>query len=138
MKKQPEYEIQCAFVRYMALRYPRIVVFSDTAAHIGKTMRQQKRANALQTKGKQPDTFIAQPSGDYAGLWLEFKAETPFKKDGVTLKKNEHIEGQLDTMRALEAAGYACAFVWSRDMAADVVQSYLDGEKIILKAVKTK
>lgn len=138
MKKQPEYEIQTAFVRYMGIRYPRIVVFSDTAAHIGKTMLQQKRANALQTKDKQPDTFIAQPSGEYAGLWLEFKAETPFKKDGVTLKKSEHVEGQLDTMRALEAAGYACAFVWSRDMAADLVGAYFDGEKIELKAEKSK
>lgn len=137
MKKHPEYQIQSGFVRYMGIRYPRIIVFSDAAAHIAKTMLQQRRANGLQTKGKQPDTFIAQPSGDYAGLWIEFKAETPYKKDGVTLKKNEHIEGQLDTMRDLNAAGYACAFAWSPEMAADIVKRYLDGEKIELKAEKS-
>lgn len=126
-KAQPEYKIQVAFVREMSVRYPEIMVFSDCAAHIKKTLFQQQRANALSTPGeKWPDVFIAQPSGEYAGLWLEFKAETPYKVDGATLKKNEHIEAQRDTMARLWNKGYACYFVWTVEMAIEKVKRYLN------------
>lgn len=126
-KAQPEYKIQAAFVREMSLRYPQIMVFSDCAAHIKKTLFQQQRANALSTPGeKWPDVFIAQPSGEYAGLWLEFKAETPYKIGGATLKKNEHIEAQAATMERLRERGYFCLFVWSVEMAMEKVKWYLD------------
>lgn len=126
-KAQPEYKIQAAFVREMAIRHPGVLVFSDTAAHIKKTQIQQVRANALSTPGeKWPDVFIAQPSGDYCGLFLEFKAETPYKVDGVTLKKNEHVEAQEATMIKLSERGYDCQFVWSLDMAMKAVERYLN------------
>ena len=122
-KAQPEYKIQAAFVKEMSVRYPEIMVFSDCAAHIKKTLFQQQRANALSTPGeKWPDVMIAQPSGDYAGLWLEFKAETPYKVDGATLKKNDHNEAQRDTMARLWNRGYACHFVWTVEMAMEKVK----------------
>ena len=125
MKNQPEYKLQAAFVRWMTLQHKNILVFSDTAAHIGKTVIQQRRANALQTPGvKWPDVFVAQPSGDYAGLYLEFKASSPFKKDG-TLLKNEHNEAQADTTEWLTAAGYKCDFVWEFHQAINIVNDYL-------------
>lgn len=126
-KQQPEYKIQAAFVREMGIRYPNIMVFSDTAAHIRKNLIQQKRANALSSPGeKWPDVFIAQPSGEYAGLFLEFKAETPYKTDGATLKKNDHVEAQRDTMARLWNRGYCCEFVWSVEMAMKIVDWYLN------------
>jgi len=83
-KKNTEYEIQKAFVQEMGRKYPDILVFSDAAAHVAKSMIQQVRANALQSNGmKWPDVMIFQPSGDYAGLMLEFKAQTPYKAAGV-------------------------------------------------------
>lgn len=126
-KAQPEYKIQAAFVKEMAQMHPGVMVFSDCAAHIKKTMIQQQRANALSTPGeKWPDVFVAQPSGDYAGLWLEFKAETPYKVDGVTLKANPHNQAQWQTMQRLEAKGYMCSFVWSVAMAMEMVKAYFD------------
>lgn len=126
-KANPEYHIQAAFVREMSVRYPEVMVFSDTAAHIKKTQIQQVRANALSTKGeKPPDVFIAQMSGRHGGMYLEFKAETPYKKDGVTLKKNEHIEAQARTMQKLRQRGYFVPdFVWSVEQAMKVVEWYL-------------
>lgn len=125
-KAQPEYKIQAAFVREMSVRYPNVMVFSDCAAHIKKTMIQQQRANALSTPGeKWPDVFIAQPSGEYCGLYLEFKAETPYKVDGVTLKRNEHVEAQQITMGRLHQRGYFCDFVWTVEMAMETVERYL-------------
>lgn len=126
-KAQPEYKIQAAFVREMSVRYPEIMVFSDCAAHIKKTLFQQQRANALSTPGeKWPDVLIAQPSGEYAGMWLEFKAESPYKKDGVTLLKNEHIEAQAATMGRLFNRGYQAHFVWTVEMAIEKVKWYLN------------
>jgi hypothetical protein len=127
-KANPEYKIQAAFVREMQIRYPAVMVQSDTAAHIGKTMRQQMRANLLSTPGERwPDIFIAQPSGEYAGMYIEFKAESPYKKDGATLLKNEHIEAQAATMQRLRERGYFVPdFVWSVEMAMRHVEWYLN------------
>lgn len=126
-KAQPEYKIQAAFVKKMAERFPGVMVFSDCAAHIKKTMIQQQRANALSTPGeKWPDVFIAQPSGDYAGLYLEFKAETPYRKDGIVLLSNQHIEAQALTMTRLRSKGYRCDFVWTVEQAIETVEKYLN------------
>lgn len=128
-KAQPEYKIQAEFVRAMALKFPGVMVFSDCAAHIKKTMIQQKRANALSTPGeKWPDVFVAQPSGDYAGLYLEFKAESPYKKNGDGLLANPHIEAQAATMDKLRERGYSCHFVWDSCQAIQVVKSYLEAQ----------
>jgi hypothetical protein len=125
-KAQPEYKIQAAFVSEMGFRHPSVMVFSDCAAHIKKTMIQQVRANALSTPGeKWPDVFIAQPSGEYAGMYLEFKADSPYKKDGVTLLKNDHVEAQARTMQKLRERGYFVpGFVWTVEMAMKYVDFY--------------
>ena len=133
-KAQPEYQIQAGYVRDMGIKHPEIMVFSDTAAHIKKTIIQQKRANALQSgKEKWPDVFVAQPSGDYAGLYLEFKAECPFKKSDGKLLSSEHVEAQAETMRKLRNRGYYCAFVWSVDLAIAITEMYLNGETLDCK-----
>jgi len=47
-KQNPEYNIQVDFVAKMADKYPDVMVFSDTAAHIHKTQLQQIRANGAE------------------------------------------------------------------------------------------
>jgi len=127
-KQNPEYQIQADYVRQMADKYPLVMVFSDTAAHIGKTMFQQIRANKLQSEIAKdwPDVFVAQPSGDYAGLFLEFKAKTPYLKDGVTLSSDKHIRAQAATMDRLRERGYFCRFVWMVEMALETTDKYLN------------
>lgn len=126
-KKNPEYNIQKDFVQEMGRRYPGVLVFSDAAAHVAKSMIQQVRANALQSKGqKWPDVIIFQPSGDYAGLLLECKAETPYKADGVTLKKSDHVEAQAATMQRLRERGYYCDFFWSVEQGMEIAEKYLN------------
>lgn len=125
-KAQPEYQIQAAFVREMSIKHPTVLVFSDTAAHIKKTKIQQVRANALSSPNeKQPDVFINKAVGGFNGVYFEFKAESPYMKDGVTLKKNSHIEAQARTMAKLEKEGYFCAFVWSAEMAVGIFEKLL-------------
>lgn len=127
-KQNPEYEMQLEYARRMAQKWPGVMIFVDTDAHVPKTMFQQVRANRLKTKGeKWPDTLVCQGSGDYIGLWMEFKKVTPYKMDGVTLKKtkDDHTEKQAATMARLRAKGYFCTFVWSVEMAMEVTDKYL-------------
>lgn len=125
-KAQPEYQIQAAFVREMSVKHPAVLVFSDTAAHIKKTQIQQVRANALSSPNeKQPDVFIAKAVGRFHGVFFEFKAESPYKADGVTLKKNPHIEAQARTMAKLENEGYFCAFVLDAGTAVGIFEKLL-------------
>lgn len=127
-KQSPEYDIQAAYVLEMAYKHPAVMVFSDTAAHIGKTMFQQMRANKLQSALSKdwPDCFIAQPSGDYAGLFIEFKSKKPYLKDGITLSNDAHIQAQAQTMQRLRDRGYYCAFAWSVDQAIQITNDYLN------------
>jgi hypothetical protein len=127
-KQNPEYEMQAAFVRAMSVKYPNLMVYSDTAAHIGKSLLQQMRANRLSSVGeKWPDVFIAQMCGGFGGMYIEFKAESPYKKDGVTLLKNPHIEAQAETMKRLRERGYYVPdFVWSLETAMKEVDWYLN------------
>lgn len=126
-KEQPEYALQKQFVAWMRLQYPKVVVFSDTAAHIKKTKLQQIRANGLQSGWKQPDVFVAQPSGNFSGLWLELKAETPYRKDGK-LKSGNHLKSQRESMQKLMESGYAAQFAWDFDQLKAVVFGYLNDE----------
>lgn len=127
-KQSPEYDIQAAYVHAMAYKYPAVMVFSDTAAHIRKTMFQQIRANKLQSALSKdwPDCFVAQPSGEYAGLFIEFKAKTPYLKDGKTLSKDAHIQAQAATMQRLRERGYFCAFAWSVEQSLQITDDYLN------------
>ena len=81
-------------------------------------------APLMPTGEKWPDVFVAQPSGEFAGLFLEFKAKSPFKKDGVTLLANEHAEAQARTMERLRVKGYKCEFVWGFQQAQEIVNKY--------------
>lgn len=126
-KKNPEYDIQSDYVKEMEGRHPLVMVFSDTAAHIGKTMFQQVRANKLQSKISKdwPDVFVAQPSGIYSGLFLEFKSKSPYLKDGVTLSSDRHIQAQAATLQRLRERGYFCAFTWDVGQALKITEDYL-------------
>lgn len=139
-KGSPEYEIQKAFVKKVLQKYPHLLIFSDAAAHVAKTLPQQARANSLQTPGeKWPDVQIAEPSfADevgtvHFGLFLECKSETPYKKDGVALKKNPHVFAQAKTMRKLQKKGYACSFFWTVEQGLQIVEDYLMGKYIAFK-----
>lgn len=126
-KKNPEYNIQADYVKEMEGRHPLVMVFSDTAAHIGKTMFQQVRANKLQSKISKdwPDVFVAQPTDFYSGLFLEFKSKSPYLKDGVTLSSDKHIQAQAATLQRLRDRGYFCAFTWDVAQALKITEDYL-------------
>lgn len=124
-KKQPEYHLQKMVCQYLRLQFPDVLFLSDTVASVGLTVPQGVRNKAVQKHGfKTPDLLILEPRGGYAGLFIELKVESPFKKDG-TLKKDKHLEGQMKSINDLKKKGYYASFAWGFEMTKTMIDNYM-------------
>lgn len=123
--KHDEYHLQKQVCNYLNWSFPEVLYMSDSIASCKLTMVQAVRNKAIQKDGfKCPDIIILEPRNGYHGLFIELKIITPFKKDG-TLKKNEHLEGQLKTIDELEAKGYSAFFAVGFNEAKFLIDRYL-------------
>jgi len=126
MKKQPEYELQKQICKWLQLQYPTVLFMTDSIAAVKLTMPQASRNKAVQKAGfKCPDLIIFEPNESYYGLFIELKVKSPFKKDG-SLRKDEHLVNQQNTMFQLTRKGYKCAFSWSLEMTIEIIEKYLN------------
>lgn len=126
MKQQPEYNLQVNCVKWLRLQYPDVFFMSDTIAQVKLTPQQAARNKAIQCPDfKCPDIIIFEPRGRYCGLFIELKAESPYKKTGG-LKKDKHIEEQDETMGKLTIKGYDCFFCWEFDKFVEIVTAYME------------
>ncbi len=124
-KRQPEYHLQKMVCEYLRLQYSDVLFLSDTVASVKLTIIQGARNKAIQKDGfKTPDLIILEPRGNYAGLFIELKVESPFKKDG-TLKKDKHLEGQLKSINDLKKKGYYASFSWGFEMTKTMIDNYM-------------
>lgn len=123
-----EFKLQKSICQYLDLQYKDILYLSDTIANVKLTKPQAARNKSIQKHGfKTPDLLILEPRGGYAGLFIELKVESPFKKDG-TLKKDEHLEGQLKSINDLKKKGYYASFAWTFEMAKEIIDNYLQNK----------
>ena len=107
------------------MQYPRILLLSDNIASIKLTIPQQVRNKSIQKEGfKCPDLLILEPRGKYAGLFIEIKVVTPYKKNGE-LKKSDHLEGQDKSLKDLAKKGYYTGFAWGFQGVKDVIDNYM-------------
>lgn len=122
-----EYDLQKKVCKWLSVQYPKVMFMSDTIASCKLTMGQAMRNKTIQKDGfKTPDLIIFEPKGEYHGLFIELKTESPFLKSiPNTLKKNEHIEAQADSMILLSKAGYKCFFSWSFGQTKEIIDKYL-------------
>lgn len=124
MKNQPEFQLQKSICKYLDLQYPNVLYLSDTVASVKLTIPQQVRNKSIQKVGfKCPDLLILEPRGKYAGLFIELKTKSPFKKTGGLLK-NSHIEEQLKTLEDLNSKGYKACFSWDFEQCKSIIQEY--------------
>lgn len=124
--KHTEFELQKSVCKYLNSQYPNVLFLSDTIANIKLSMGQATRNKQIQKQGfKTPDLIIFAPRGNYYGLFIELKVESPFKKYG-TIYKNEHLEGQAQTILDLNKLGYFACFSWSFDMTKKVIDDYMN------------
>lgn len=125
-KNQPEFKLQKIICHWLNIQYSDILYLSDTVASVSLTVPQQNRNKLVQKNNFHcPDLLILEPNKYYKGLFIELKVKTPFKKDGVTLLKNEHIENQQKTINELNSKGYYACFSWSLEMTMKIINQYM-------------
>lgn len=125
-KKQVEYALQKQVCQYLRFQYPNVLFMSDTIASVSLTMPQAVRNKAIQKEGfKCPDLIVFEPKGGNSGLFIELKAESPYKKDG-TIYSDEHLKGQQETINKLINKGYVAVFAWTFEMAKNTIDNYMN------------
>lgn len=124
-----EFKLQKSICQYLDLQYKDILYLSDTVANLKLTIPQRARNKSIQKDGfKTPDVLILEPRGQYCGLFIELKVESPFKQDG-TLKKDAHLEGQQKSINDLINKGYYACFSWGFERTKNLIDWYMQKPK---------
>jgi len=118
-----EKELHKQICQYIKWQYPK-VLFNTDMSGIKLTIGQAKAMKNLRSSRGFPDIQIYEPRKNYAGLFLEVKKETPFKKNGE-LKSDKHLKEQADVMRMLTERNYLAHWVWEFEQAKKIIDEYL-------------
>lgn len=119
-----EYDLQKSICKYLELKYPKVAYLS-TGIPFYLTKIQGARNKSIQKNGfKMPDLVILQPNYYHAGLFIELKIKTPYKQNGE-LKKDEHLQGQQNTINQLNELGYFATFAVGFDEAREIIDNYM-------------
>ena len=120
-----EYILQKQVCQYLNLQYPK-VMFLSTGVSLEITKMQGNRHKAINKNGfKCPDLLILQPNKFFHGLFIELKIASPYLKNGQ-LKKNDHIEGQNNSIEELKKLGYYACFAWEFESIKKLIDNYME------------
>ncbi|WP_312394783.1 hypothetical protein [Chryseobacterium sp.] len=123
--KHSEFDLQKRVCSYLRAVHPDVLFMSDTIASVKLTKMQAVRNKQIQKPDfKTPDLIIFQPKGNFTGLFIELKIESPYKLNGE-LKSNTHLRDQNKTIEKLKALGYHASFQWEFDKIVKLINWYL-------------
>lgn len=134
-----EEHIQQCFCDWLKLFHPDIIFKSDLSG-IKLNKGQAKKVSKGRSCNSFCDMEIYEPTEKYHGLFLEWKKETPFKKNGELKKmiryRNingikvpyDHLQEQQNMIDRLNKKGYYACFVWSVEMAKEIFKNYIYGQ----------
>lgn len=123
--RKDEYIVCKSIATYMKLQYPNVEFrFDQAGLNLSRTQRGMNKA--IQHSRGYPDLFIAEPTKDYNGLYIEVKIETPFKKSGeIKASKNDRLKIQWEKLEVLNSKGYFTAFGVGFDHCKKIIDNYL-------------
>jgi hypothetical protein len=126
-----EFQLQCNVVDYIKSQFPYAEFRSDMGGVWLPTGLAVKAKKANGGRRAWPDFFIAQPSGDYHGLFIEIKInrEEVYCKNGK-MRTGKHIAEQHEKLVSLRSKGYAAEFGCGFDECRDLIVGYLVNGKI--------
>lgn len=124
-----EAELQKQVAIYIRMQYPDVIFHSDFGSG-ARLSPWQARMQKMQNGGRRawPDMMIAEPIGNYHGLFIELKRE------GARLKKqngewaSSHIAEQNIMLNELSNKGYKAEFAIGFEQALDLIDDYLGGK----------
>lgn len=124
---QKESVLHNQIAQYIKAQYKDALFISDMSG-VKLTIGQSVKLAKLRSNKGYPDIFLIEPLKGYAGLFIELKAETPFKKDG-TLKKSEHLEQQSNMLEKLQERGFMAVFGVGFDATKKIIDDYMEKPK---------
>ena len=132
-----EDELQKSISDYLKLKYPN-VLFNLDMSGVRLPMGLAVKVKRLRSGRAYPDMVIYEKRHGYCALFMELKKESPYLKDGKTLKKQiqtkkvngvkvkyDHLQEQNDMLKKLNDRGYLAVFVWSFEGAKKLIDWYL-------------
>jgi hypothetical protein len=124
-----EKDLQKIICEYLKTVYPKVIYRVDFAAGMKMSIGQAMQNKRLQCTRAYPDIFIAEPRGNYCGLFIELKKDLRCieKKDG-TLKNDKHILEQMEVLKKLNERGYKAIFTYGYTNTIARINQYLKGE----------
>lgn len=122
MRKEDKIAQQLA--DYIYLQYPDIIAHFDTGSGGKMTIGMATRNKRLNKRRGFPDLFIAEPRGISKGLFIEIKAQSPYKKNG-DLYADEHLKEQQEMITDLLLRGYWASFGVGFDGCKLIIDTYL-------------
>lgn len=123
--KSIEKQLQLNICKWLKLQHPNLLFNSDLSG-LKMTIGQAKQAiNLRNDKYHFPDMVIYHKNMLGNGLFIEFKKETPYLKNG-SLSKSEHIQNQNNTMNELREQGFVCVFCWDFEQTKTIISDYLN------------
>ena len=113
--RNDEHRLQCACVRWLRYQHPQVLCFAipNGGARSALTGAMLKAEGVV---AGVPDLMIAEPRGQFAGLFVEMK-----------VKPNRPSKEQKDIIKRLEDAGYKVAVCYCFEDFEKVVTDYLGG-----------
>jgi hypothetical protein len=124
-----EFKLQVSIAKYLNLKYPKIM-FESSPINLNLTEGQRKMMAAIQKDHfHPPDMKLYESRRGYIGFALELKKETPYLKDGVTLKADKHLQNQQESIEIMRGKGWLAGFYWDFDTIKTAIDWYLADEK---------
>ena len=113
--------------KWLAIQHKNIIYRFDVGADVKLSIPQATKLARLQGRWSKgyPDLLILKPNKRHAGLFIELKMTSPYKKDGQ-LKKDKHLETQANMHTKLREAGYYATFATGFDEVKDIISEYLE------------
>ena len=118
--------LQINISKYISFAYPDVIFTSDSSG-IVTSMGQAIKMKRMRSNDKIPDLIVMEPRGNKHGLFIELKVKSPYLKDGVTLRKDEHLHDQNKTLQRLVKKGYEARFCTGFDETKKTIDYYMNG-----------
>jgi hypothetical protein len=123
-RRHEEEDLHTAICNYIRLQYPD-ALFNTDLSGVKLPIHTARKVAQLRSSRAYPDIVIYETNGTFNALFLEVKKETPFKLNGE-LKSSEHLQEQAIMINKLNNRGYYACFVWTFDMAKNVIDKYFN------------
>ena len=120
-----EYQIQVLLSTWLAIQFPDVIFHCDLSG-VRMPIGLATKCKRLNPNRAWPDIFIAEPRGDYHGLFIELKRSRDllYTKKGE-IRTNKHIQEQAKMLDNLRKRGYQAVFAGGFEETQEIIKKYL-------------